>query len=401
MNAFPLRPVWAVADEVRQVIDPADVAGDVVHYNIPALEATGEPTVEPASDIKSGKLLLRGDEVIISRLNPRKSRVVRTRPHSLPILASTEFVPLRPVGCDARFLTYCLLSETTRQLLDSEVRSVTRSHQRVDPLNISRLAIPSPELDEQRRIAAFLDDQVGRLNTVIDLRERQARLLESRATAHAESLLRPAQGWVEVPARHLVSEVAVGIVIQPAALYTHFTDGVPAVRGTDISPGLMNPENLIRISPEGHAANQRSRLRSGDVLVVRSGRAGAACRVPEWLVDGNCIDVVIVRSGPGADAGYLEHSINSPRAQESISEHSTGAIQRHFGVEAMRALPLVRRPVAEQAAIAAELDRGRREHERAVNLVDASKGKLIERKQALITAAVTGQFDVTTARAVA
>ena len=190
-------------------------------------------------------------------------------------------------------------------------------------------------------------------------------------------------------------------MIQPAALYTHTDDGVPAVRGTDISPGRISRDNLVRISTEGHAANPRSTLCLGDVLVVRSGRAGAACRVPESLVGGNCIDVVIVRSGDAVDPGYLEHSINSPRAQEAISQHSTGAIQRHFGVEQMRALPMVQRPLAEQVSIAAELDRSRDEHERAVRLLLLSKEKLLERKQALIAAAVTGQFDVTTARAVA
>jgi type I restriction enzyme S subunit len=182
--SFPLRPVWALTDEVRQVVDPADIAKDVVHYNIPALEATGEPTLEPAADIKSGKLLLRGDEVLISRLNPRKSRVVRTRREAHPILASTEFVALRPVDCEPRFLTYCLLSETTRQLLDSEVRSVTRSHQRVDPQSVTRLAIPAPATEVQQRIADFLDDQVVRLDRAIELRPASHSTLRGKGVVH-------------------------------------------------------------------------------------------------------------------------------------------------------------------------------------------------------------------------
>jgi type I restriction enzyme S subunit len=64
-------------------------------------------------------------------------------------------------------------------------------------------------------------------------------------------------------------------------------------------------------------------------------------------------------------------------------------------------LPMLQRPLAEQVAIAAELDRSRQEYERGLKLMSSSKEKLVERKQALITAAVTGQFDVTTARAVA
>jgi type I restriction enzyme S subunit len=308
---------------------------------------------------------------------------------------------IRPTNqlVDPRFLFWTSRSTAFTNQLSVAATGVTRYGLRTDA--IANVELATLGLDEQRSISDFLDNQVTQLDQSIALRDRQARLLGTRATAHAESILRPGGGWKEVPARHMVGEVAVGIVIQPAVLYTHSAEGVPAVRGTDISPGRIDQENLVRISHEGHAANQRSKLRHGDVLVVRSGRAGAASRVPEWLVGGNCIDVVIVRSGPAVDPGYLEHSINSPTAQEAITEHSTGAIQRHFGVEAMRALPLVRRPLAEQIAIAAELDQSREEHERAVKLLHASKGKLIERKQALITAAVTGQFDVTTARAVA
>jgi type I restriction enzyme S subunit len=298
-----------------------------------------------------------------------------------------------------RFLYWALQSRIALDYWDMAVAGATFRALNLGPL--AETPMPAPPLEEQQRIADLLDDQVAQLDKAIELRNRQAELLKARATTYAESILRPSANFAEVPARHLVQEVAVGIVIQPAALYTHTDEGVPAVRGTDISPGHINRENLVRISTEGHSANPRSKLRPGDVLVVRSGRAGAACRVPHWLVGGNCIDVVIVRPGPTVDSGYLEHSINSPRAQEAISEHSTGAIQRHFGVEQMRALPMLQRPLAEQVAIAAELDRSRQEYERGLKLMSSSKEKLVERKQALITAAVTGQFDVTTARAVA
>jgi type I restriction enzyme, S subunit len=340
-----------------------------------------------------------------SRLAPAGSILISTR---APIghLAVCAVAMAFNQGCralapiddsDPRFFAYQLMAE--RSNLELAGQGSTFLELSSEALATFRLS--TPPVDEQRRIADFLDDQVARLDRAIALRTDQADLLRVRASAYAETVLRPVGEWTEVPARHLVGEVAVGIVIQPAALYTHSAEGVPAVRGTDIAPGRIQTANLVRISNEGHADNPRSRLRHGDVLVVRSGRAGAAARVPVPLVGGNCIDVVIVRAGPTLDAGYLEHSINSQRAQDAISEHSTGAIQRHFGVDAMRSLPLVRRPLAEQVKISQRLDRSREEYEKAVQLVLSGRDTLVERKQALITAAVTGQLDVTTARAVA
>lgn len=65
------------------------------------------------------------------------------------------------------------------------------------------------------------------------------------------------------------------------------------------------------------------------------------------------------------------------------------------------AMPLLLPPVDEQREIARECDEAARAERREVELLRRSQQLLLERKQALITAAVTGQFDVTTARSAA
>lgn len=283
MSAFPLRPVWTLADEVRRVVDPANIPGDVIHYNIPALEATGEPTIEPAADIKSGKLSLTGDEVLISRLNPRKSRVVQARPGVFPILASTEFVPLRPVGCEPRFLAYCLLSETTRQLLDSKVQSVTRSHQRVDPLHVTRLAIPAPGLEEQRRIADFLDEQVSRIDRAIQVRSTQLARMPERVGALAEEHLWPVNVQERAIKRSLVGE--------PDALIAGPFGS--DLLGSDMQGGAFKVFNQASVLDgdfysmdaavsAGKAAElSRFAVRPGDLLVTGRGSIGRAAVIPD------------------------------------------------------------------------------------------------------------------------
>lgn len=69
---------------------------EVVHYSIPAIQETGGPVIQRASQIESNKLLLKGNEILISKLNPHKNCVARVSQHIQPILCSTEFVPLTP-----------------------------------------------------------------------------------------------------------------------------------------------------------------------------------------------------------------------------------------------------------------------------------------------------------------
>ena len=111
-------PLWTVADEVRNVVDPAALGSSVVHYSVPSVELTGSGTMESSSDIRSAKQRLHGHEVLISKLNPRKSRVVLVEPHELPIVGSTEFVAIRAKRIDCRFLAYFLSSEVVRTQLE-------------------------------------------------------------------------------------------------------------------------------------------------------------------------------------------------------------------------------------------------------------------------------------------
>jgi type I restriction enzyme S subunit len=82
----------------------------------------------------------------------------------------------------------------------------------------------------------------------------------------------------------------------------------------------------------------------------------------------------------------------------AVGADSSGSIQQHFGVGAVLALPTVARSLDDQADIVREVQSARLELHEAETRLNASVGLLNEYKRSLITAAVTGEFDVTTAR---
>ena len=177
-----------IASEVRATVDPR-VLGDILvdHYSIPSLDATGKPEVVNASSILSNKQLLKGGEVIVSRLNPRKARVLEVSLiRERPALASGEFVVIKPHGVSAQFLRYSLLAESVRQYLDSRVKSVTRSHQRVRPSTLMKMSLPVPSPGLQSAIVHHLDAESARIDRLIDTKRRMVELLELRLTSLAE-----------------------------------------------------------------------------------------------------------------------------------------------------------------------------------------------------------------------
>ncbi|WP_051571216.1 restriction endonuclease subunit S [Cryptosporangium arvum] len=257
-----------------------------------------------------------------------------------------------------------------------------------------------PPIEEQRRIADFLDAETRLIDATRSARSRMIKLLELKRDRLVDEHVTGGQdvgGFV--PLKYLVSSVSVGIVITPAAWYVE-SGGVPALRGLNVKPGKITTSDLVQISHEGHSLHRKSRLAAGDLVVVRTGQAGAAAVVPPELDGINCIDLVIVRPGSAFVPRFAEYLLNSSYAKRRVSEFSVGSIQAHFNVAAMKAMPVPRYSIAEQKRRVDAIEEATRRIEWAVARMREQDRLLAERRQALITAAVTGQIDVTTGRGV-
>lgn len=303
---------------------------------------------------------------------------------------------LRPKpGVDIRFVAYALPG--VLKVINDLTFSTTVKHLSSNDVLGERIVVP--DLEEQRRIADFLDAETSRIDEMRRLRGEMRSLLALKREGLVENAVQaelPGEELRRVPLRYLCTEVTVGIVITPAKLYVD-SDGVPALRGLNVKPGNISTDALVQISHEAHYLNRKSSLRQGDVVIVRTGQAGAAAMVPPELDGANCIDLIIVRPNPGLDSCYLEYFLNSESARREIAEHSVGSIQAHFNVGAMKSLLVPYHGLDRQREIVDLLDR----EMRVLNALDMRIGEqenlLAERRQALITAAVTGQFDVSTA----
>jgi type I restriction enzyme S subunit len=100
-------------------------------------------------------------------------------------------------------------------------------------------------------------------------------LLEERRAVEVEDRIRGLAAQVgSLPLKHAVREVTVGIVVTPAIWYA--ADGVPAVRGLNVSPGRINMREAVFLSEEGHKVHRKynpMRRRAG-----RTHWTGRSCR---------------------------------------------------------------------------------------------------------------------------
>lgn len=161
------------------------------------------------------------------------------------------------------------------------------------------------------------------------------------------------KGWREIKLKDVSDYVTVGYVGPMADQYVD--SGIPFLRSLNIRPFQLNYNDLKYISASFHDAIKKSKLRPGDVAIVRTGYPGTACVVPEALSDANCSDLVILRPGRELNPHYVAALFNSSFGQNLVGGNLVGAAQQHFNVTVAKELRLLLPPRSEQDKIAAVL----------------------------------------------
>lgn len=388
-----LRRAFRVVNGGTPTSEPSNWDGDVPWatpvdlgiFNGRVMRATGRSLTELG--LVSGSSTVPSGSLIVSTRAPI-GYVAQVQERTAFNQGCRGLVPTGPL--DVRYFQYQLLAMT--EVLESRGQGSTFQELSSDGLAGSSIFLPSPA--EQRAIADYLDRETVRIDGLIDSRSKLVKLLQARVEAVIEnSIRRLVKQYGSTPLKYAVERVEVGIVINPSTWYGN-EGGVPALRGLNIRSGSIDLADLVHITEEGHELHRKSTLRRGDLVVVRTGQAGAAAVVPPELDGCNCIDLVIVRPSREVVPEFLELVLNSDWTQKHVEEYSVGTIQSHFNVGAMKQVPIPLPPTTHQTRVVEELIAERVAGDELKACLARQIDLLQEHRQALITAAVTGELDV-------
>lgn len=154
--------------------------------------------------------------------------------------------------------------------------------------------------------------------------------------------------WSVRPAIELLTRATVGIVVKPADWYVSSGQGVPALRSLNVLKNRLAWDDYVEISHEGHEFHQKSALRAGDVVIVRSGRPGDAAVIPSLDHPLNAIDLIISTTGPDLRPEFFCRFLNSVAGRKQFASGIAGTAQLHFNVELFKKLRIPVPPLAEQ-----------------------------------------------------
>lgn len=302
---------------------------------------------------------------------------------------------------DQRFVSYWMQSaEYWAQIEQGAVRSTIDNF---SAYKYRALSVPAIDLAEQRRIADFLDDRVARIDQIIAARREQLTRLAASLDAEwdtADSEI--ALTCPSVPIRRVLRSIVDG-PFGSSLTSSHYRDsGVRVVRLGNIGIARFKASDAAYISNEHAEQLAAHTVRRGDILMAGLGDdrwpLGRCAVAPDDL--GPAIvkaDCYRIRLTDRVATRYAATFLSGPRSRSAFRLLARGSTRARLNTDVARAVhvPLAsgraqERYVARVDEAIATSEIGQAELERSMTL-------LAEYKQAMITAAVTGELDVTTA----
>ena len=249
---------------------------------------------------------------------------------------------IRPqASIDRKFLLHWLSSDfAIEQIRQSKVTATIAN---LSLGQLGALKISLPPLDEQKRIAAILDqaDELRRKRqrTIARLNELgQAIFYEMfEGTAAAE--------W---PSIALAEAVKTGTIVTYGIVQAgdEISGGIPYIRTGDIKNGRIALESLRHTTPEIASRFERSRVRSGEIVMSIRATVGTVAFVPPQL-DGANLTQGTARIAPSERAlrWYLIEYLRSAPVQAWIQKQVKGATFREITLTRLRELPVKLPPI--------------------------------------------------------
>ena len=272
----------------------------------------------------------------------------------------------------------------------------------------NNVIIGCPPLNEQIRIATWLNTQTNRIDKRRELLSNKRELLRDlRKSAIEEATFRGIAkgvelhdseiGWLgEVPVHWQTDRL--GSLFREAA--DAGVEGLPMLSvslHTGISDKELDEDELERKISRSEDITLYKRVKPGDLVYnqMRAWQGAFGAAKIEGLVSPA---YVVARPGRRVVPTFVEYLLRAPAAMEEIRRQSRGITEFRLRLywDEFKNIRIALPPLKEQEAIAAFLDRKLSQIDRQSTLIDQLDELLQQQRKAIIYEAVTGKIDLST-----
>ncbi len=349
---------------------------------------------QPKAAVSSGYTRFREGDILLPKITPtfQADRTVIANGLEGGVGAGTTELHVIRAGpdADARYLRYLLSS---KKFLDEGEASMigVAGQKRVPDDCLRDLAVPVVHVQRQRAIADYLDRETGRIDALIVKKQQLVHLIGERRRAVRESVFLDRSGW---KVKHLLkAPMAYGVLVP------EFVDpgtGVRMIRISDIDGrGEVILDGVAWISESLSSQYRRTLVQPGDVVLSVVGSMGRAAVVSPGIPPAN-LNRPMARLQPRGElpGRLLWHWIQTEgfldQARLAVG-WGTAQPTLNLGDLAQFQVGLPPNP-DDWWSLCWRLDQECQVFDSAEDTIRSQLRLLAEHRQALITAAVTGEL---------
>jgi type I restriction enzyme S subunit len=388
------------------------------------MEAVGEQgeldlsRTRPVGEVEAGYTYMRDGDVTYAKITPcfenGKGAIMRGLVGGIAF-GTTELTVLRPHPdfLDANFLQRILSSPTFRLPAEGAMYGAG-GQKRVSDTFTRDFTLSLPPLPEQRAIAGFLDIEVGKIDALVEEQRRLIALLAEKRRAvisHAVTRgLNPAAplkpsgvDWLgDIPAHWEVCRLKQDLNFLTSGSRgwaEHYADdGALFIRIGNLTRDSLNLrlDDIQRVDVPDGAEGERTSVQPGDVLFSITAFLGSVAVAPD--------DLELSYVSQHVALARLKRELVLPRwvgfvtlsevGKNYLGARGYGGTKVQLSLDDVANLVLPVPPLDEQSAILAHLDAQTTRLDALSAEADRAVALLLERRAALISAAVTGKIDV-------
>ncbi len=310
---------------------------------------------------------------------------------------------------NSRFLFYIFLS-MRRQILTHQSGGAQAG---INDSNVKNLFMALPSLEEQTKIAQYLDHQTAIIDQLIQQKEKLIELLKEKRQAvinetvtkgldpnakikHTglEWLGEVPKQWNLIQIRHLNTKVGSGVTPKGGAeVYTE--EGAIFIRSQNVHFDGLRLDDVVRIDFDTHEKMSGSKVYFKDVLLNITGASIGRCCVVNISEEMNVNQhVCIIRPTQKILPEYLNLVLQSNVGQAQIKLGTTGGNREGLTFEAIKEFVIPLPDLKEQGEILNTVQSSLKRYYELENLNTMQIDKMKEYRQSIISEAVTGKIDV-------
>lgn len=252
---------------VSKSVNPAKMPDTVFEmYSVPAFE-TGHPEYLYGKEIASSKIVVKKNDILLCKINPRINRVWIVLDESdNQSIASSEWIVIRTDDYNPEFLAWYFRTPQFQQRMMSEVTGIGGSLTRAQPKRVAEYPVPVLDRKRQDRIATVLN----KIANIIVLRKKELKVYDELIKSR----------FVEMFDNERYPLIRLGDICSKITDGTHKTpnylgDGVTFISAKNIVNGELDFSDIKHISEEEYQEIQnRCQTEMYDILLSKSGSLG-------------------------------------------------------------------------------------------------------------------------------